>query len=192
MDDDLPLLEAIRSGDEAALEALMDRHQTPLYYFVLRSTGDETTAREIVQETFVRTYFKASSCRPRSKVKTWIYTIALNLCRDAGRKRSRQPAFLSLDQPSSDGQPAFDIPDRSLDPAPEQAALSEELDQLREAITRLPEKLRSPLVLCLLEGRPQKEVAEILSTTSKTIELRIYRAKKHLERLLPGLAGRAR
>jgi len=183
VDTDLPLIEAIQSGDETALESLMERHQTALYYFVYRYTGNEHTAREIVQETFVRTYFKAASFRPRSTVKTWLYTIALNLCRDAGRRRSRRPDFVSLGTMGSDGTPGVDIADDAAT-ADEQAARSEELEQLQAAILRLPARLRIPLVLCALEQRSQKEAAEILSTTPKTIELRIYRARRRLARML--------
>jgi len=183
VDADLSLIEAIRSGDETALETLMERHQTALYYFVLRYTGNEHTARDIVQEAFVRTYFKAASFRPRSTVKTWLYTIALNLCRDAGRRRSRRPDHVSLEPMGSDGAPGVDVAD-DVATAGEQAARSEEVEQLQAAIGRLPAKLRIPLVLCLLEQRSQKEAAEILSTTPKTIELRIYRAKKKLARML--------
>ena len=183
MDTDLPLIEAIQSGDETALETLMERHQIALYYFVLRYTGNEHAAREIVQETFVRTYFKAASYRPRSTVKTWFYTIALNLCRDAGRRRSRRPDFVPLGPVGSDGAPGLDVADDAA-MADEEAVRSEDLDRLHLAINRLPEKLRIPLILCLLEERSQKEAAEILSTTPKTIELRIYRAKKKLTRML--------
>ncbi|RLC97737.1 MAG: RNA polymerase subunit sigma-70 [Chloroflexi bacterium] len=183
MDADLPLLEAIRTGDEPALELLMERHQAPLFYFVLRYCGNELEAREVVQETFVRAFFKAGSFQPRSKVKTWLFTIALNLCRDAGRRRSRAPSFVSFDQPTSEGKPPLDVTDEGVT-ADERASRAEELSHLRQAIDKLPEKLKVPLVLCVLEQRSHKEAADLLSTTPKTIELRIYRAKKKLRDMM--------
>lgn len=179
MDVDLPLLEAIRAGDEAALEDLMQRHQEALYFFVLRYVGSEPTARDIVQETFVRAYFKAGAFQPRSTVKTWIYTIALNLCRDSGRRRARTPAFVSLDKPTGDGDAAFELPDRTAT-ADEAVAEGEQIQELRQAVDRLPEKLKAPLIFCVLEGRSHKEAAELLGATPKSIELRIYRAKRKL------------
>jgi len=181
VDADLPLLEAIRRGDERALEALMERHQAPLFYFALRYSGNELDAREVVQETFVRAYFKAGSFQPRSKVKTWLFTIALNLCRDAGRRRSRAPNFASLDQPTTEDRPPLEAVDDGIT-ADERAARMEELDHLRQAIDKLPDKLKAPLVLCVLEQRSHKEAADLLSTTTKTVELRIYRAKKKLRK----------
>jgi len=186
VDADLPLLEAIQTGDEPALEALMERHQAPLYYFVLRYCGDEQEAREVVQETFVRAFFKAGSFQPRSKVKTWLFTIAINLCRDAGRRRSRAPAFVSFDQPAPEGKPPLEVADEGIR-ADESAAREEELRHLRLAIDRLPEKLKAPLVLCVLEQRSHKEAADLLSTTTKTIELRIYRARKKLRKVMENM-----
>jgi len=183
VDADLPLLEAIRTGDEPALEALMERHQSTLFYFVLRYCGNEHDAREVVQETFVRAYFKAGSFQPRSTVKTWLFTIALNLCRDAGRRRSRAPKLVSLDQPATEGKPPLEITDDGVT-ADERTARVEELDHLRQAIDRLPEKLKVPLILCVLEQCSHKEAADLLSITPKTVELRIYRAKKKLRGMM--------
>ncbi|MEZ5275553.1 MAG: RNA polymerase sigma factor [Opitutaceae bacterium] len=185
-DPDLELLEAIRAGDGSALETLMERHQVPLYYFVLRYAGEEHLARDIVQESFVRAYFRAGPFRPRSTVKTWLFKIALNLCRDAGRRRTRAPEFVSLDQTSPASTPSLDIADDT-PVADEQAASSDDLSQLHEAINLLPDKLKLPLILCTLEQRTQKEAAELLSTTPKTVELRIHRAKKRLQKMLAHL-----
>ena len=61
----------------------------PLFRFAFRYLRDETAARDVAQETFVRVYFKAASFKPQSTVKTWLYTIAVNLCRDRLRRRCR-------------------------------------------------------------------------------------------------------
>lgn len=183
MDSDLPLLERVRTGDERALEELMLHHQEALYYFVLRYLGNEHSARDVVQETFVRVYFKAASFQPQSSVKTWLYTIALNLCRDVGRRSKRAPAFISLDELTPHGEAPRDILSNEAT-ADEAAADHEAVAHLRVAITRLPENLRAPLVLCTLEQRSHQEAAEILQTTPKSIELRIYRAKRKLRSLL--------
>lgn len=183
MDADLPLLERIRAGDERALEDLMLRHQEPLFYFVLRYLGREYAARDVVQETFVRVYLKAATFEPRSSVKTWIYTIALNLCRDAGRREKRAPTFISLSGTGTDEGPSLDVPDPQIT-ADNSAENHEAIEHLRAAITQLPEKLRAPLVYCTLELHSQQEAAEVFGTTVKSIEVRIYRAKKKLQDIL--------
>lgn len=181
-DPDLPLLQALQAGRESALETLIERHREPLFRFAFRYLRDETAAEDVVQETFVRVYFKAPRFEPRSSVKTWIYAIALNLCRDFGRARSRR------------GGAAEGVAERegraveeTTDPAPPPSELSERKDRfdvLRRAIDLLPHKLKSALVLFSLEERSQNEVAELLDTTPKTVELRVYHAKKKLRELL--------
>lgn len=185
-DPDLTLIDALKLGDQDAIGELMRRHQEALYRFVFRYTGNDAVARDTVQETFVRVYFKASLFKPRSSVKTWIYAIALNLCRDSARRFSRSPSLVSLDAPSGENETPFQVADSKAAPD-EVAEKHEELGRLREAIAALPDQLRSVLVLFVLEQRSQKEVAEILGTTPKTVELRVYRAKAKLREILSGV-----
>lgn len=182
-DPDLALIESLKTGDSDAIGELMRRHQEALFHFVYRYLGNETAARDTVQETFVRVFFKAGLFEPRSSVKTWIYAIALNLCRDAARKLARSPGVQSLDAPVGEHETPIQVPDSR--PAPDVVAeKDEELGRLRAAIALLPNPLKSALVLFVLEQRSQKEVAEILGTTPKTVELRVYRAKAKLRELL--------
>ncbi len=62
---------------------------------------DETLARDAVQEVFVRTYFNIHRYRPTATFKTWLYTIAVNLCHDETRKMRRQPVFITIDEPKA-------------------------------------------------------------------------------------------
>lgn len=183
MDPDLPLIQALQAGDDSALNELIHRHREPLFHFVFRYLRDETAARDVVQETFVRTYFKAGKYHPRATVKTWLYTIALNLCRDHHRRFGKRRGDLSLDEaPPSGGSP------RELsDPAPipsEQAGQKDRFTFLQRAIEQLPHSLREALILFSLEGKSQQETAAILGTTPKTVELRVYHAKEKLRKLL--------
>lgn len=185
MDPDLPLIDAIRAGNGAALEELIKRHREPLFHFVFRYLHDETVARDVVQETFVRVYFKASVFQPRATVKTWMYAIALNLCRDQLRKLAKRRDDIPLDAPHLRASHPDELLDSQLQPS-EQSGQRERFALLQRAIDQLPETLREALIL-FAEGRSQKEVAEMLKTTPKTIELRVYHAKKKLRGLLGNL-----
>src|SRR3989338_605341 len=92
-------MEALQAGDDSALTELIHRHREPLFHFVYRYLRDETVAHEVVQETFVRVYFKVRKFEPRSLAKTWIYAIALNLCRDQSRKLAKRWREVSLNAP---------------------------------------------------------------------------------------------
>jgi len=183
VDADLPLIEALQDGEESALNELMNRHREPLTRFVYRYVHDENLARDVVQETFVRVYFKAKSFEPRSLVKTWIYAIALNLCRDQRRRLEKRWHEISLNAPGPGEKPPLELAD--LGPSPDdQAGQRDRFAMLQRAIDQLPHKLKSALILFSLEGRSQNEVAAILGTTSKTVETRVYHAKEKLRRLL--------
>lgn len=183
MDPDLPLIEALQAGTDSALNELIDRHQGPLFRLAYRYLHDETAAQDIVQETFVRAFFKAASFRPRFAVKTWLYTIAINLCKDRLRRMAQSRGTVSLDVQDHEGRPRLELEDPHPDPAVA-STQTEAFARLQEAINQLPHQLRVPLVLCVLEGQSHKEVAEIMDTTPKTIELRIYHAKAKLRELI--------
>ena len=182
MDPDLALIEALRAGEDLALNELIQRHRAPLFRFAFRYLRNEAAARDIVQETFVRAYFKSGRFKPRFTVKTWLYTIAANLCRDRLRWVGKRQ-HLSLDAPDGGAKPEPASAD--LTPA-ELSARTEWFTLLQQAIDKLPHRLKLPLVLCALEERSHKEAADIMGTTPKTVELRIYHAKARLRELLSG------
>ncbi len=183
VDPDLPLVQALQAGDDSALNTLIERHREPLFRFVFRFLREETAARDVVQETFVRVYFKVGKFLPRSTAKTWFYAIALNLCRDHVRGLARRRGEVSLDAPAAEMQPGFEPAEPRPGPS-EQAVESDRFGRLQSAIDRLPHKLKSAIILCSLEGMSHQEAAEILETTPKTIELRIYHAKEKMREFL--------
>ena len=189
MDPDLSVMQALQAGDDSALNELIARHREPLHRFVYRYMRDEAAAGDIVQETFFRVYFKAGKYEPNSTVKTWIYTIAMNLCRDQFRRLVKHRGDVSFDD-APDGQAARLEP---IDPNPGpnvQAVQGDQFTHLQQAIDKLPHPLKAALVLFALEGHSQKETAEILGTSPKTVELRVYHAKEKLRQILGSLLGK--
>jgi RNA polymerase sigma factor CnrH len=186
-DPDLPLIQALQTGDDTALNELINRHREALFHFAFRVVRDESAARDVVQETFVRVYFGAVKFKPRATVKTWLYTIALNLSRDHARRRTRQREAFSLDA-STDPAARPEV----VDGAPlanDAAGRHDEFALLQQAIDHLPQHLREALVLFCIDGKSQREAADILGTTPKTVELRVYHAKKKLREWLKEFEG---
>jgi RNA polymerase sigma factor CnrH len=180
-DPDLHLVQALLVGEDRALNTLMDRHREGLLRFVLRHVHNEADALELAMETFVRAYFNIEKFRPAAKFATWLYQIALNLCRDHLKSRAYQYSLrtTSFDVPAHEGE----NPD--LIPAPEggpdrKTERLEELIALEKAIGELPEELRNPFILTTLEDRQQAETAELLGISLKAVEMRVYRARKVL------------
>lgn len=176
---DLALVRQLQVGENGALDELMARYREPLHRFIHRHVHDRETARDLLQETFVRAYFAIGRFRPRAKFSTWLYTIAIRLCCDHVRSRAHRQRDVteSIEEKVEHGWLAPDDPRR--DPA-ELAATSEELLRLEKAIQALPSDLRDALILFALEGFPQRDCAELLGISAKAVETRVYRARKIL------------
>lgn len=181
-DSDLGLVEALAGGDESALDGLMERYQQPIFHFIYRHVFNDEDARELAQEVFVRLFFNVGKFKPEARFSTWLYQIALNLCRDhAKSRRTRQAARTdSLSAREDDDEhPLRDAAVETRTPA-DDALTGEKFEALERGITALPPDLRTALVLTVFEQRSHQECAELLGTTPKTVETRVYRARKQL------------
>ena len=178
---DLPLVQALQAGDESALNKLIRKYEEPLFWFIWRYTGDEETARDLLQETFVRLYFGIRRFKPHAKFATWLYSIAMNLCRDYARSKQRRQSCVTESLDAVDLH--REVADRGADANVES---HERLEALEKAIKKLPHDLRTALLLFAVEGRSQQECAELLGVSAKAVEARVYRARKRLENTLRG------
>ncbi len=165
------------AGDDLAFGALMRRHKTGLYSFVRRYVGERDAALDVVQEAFVAAWKAIGRYDPQRPFGVWLRAIALNKCRDRGRRAAvRRLVFGEKDIESAEAQAQADT-----GPTAEAALQTmQRLDVLGRAIARLPEKLKAPLILTQLEGLSQQEVAAQLGVSVKTVETRVYRAKQRL------------
>ncbi len=185
-DPDLELVDAFAGGDESAFDGLMARYSEPVFHFIYRHVFNEADARELTQEVFVRLFFNVAKFKPEAKFSTWLYQIALNLCRDhAKSRRTRQTAVTdSLSTCEDDDErPARDFAVETRTPSDE-AAMREKMAALEAGMEALPPDLRTALVLTALEQRSHQECAELLKTTPKAVETRVYRARKQLHEWL--------
>jgi len=180
-DQDLTFVTALKTGQDQALNALMDRHRKGVFNFVFRHISNEADALELTAEAFVRAYLNIGRFRPSAKFVTWLYQIALNLCRDHVKSRAYQYTLqtVSADATTQEGeeQDWLSVSDR--DPV-EQTEGGGELSALEKAISELPEDLKNPLILAALEGYSQAEVAELLGISRKAVEMKVYLARKLL------------
>jgi RNA polymerase sigma factor (sigma-70 family) len=180
-DSDLALVQALQEGDDLALNALMDRHRDGLFRFVFRHIPNEADALELTEEVFVRAYFNIRKFKPTAKFVTWIYHIAINLCRDHARSRAYRYSqkTVSADAPVHENEEPRQL--WSADRGPAQEAVGrEELSALEQAIHELPDEFKNSLVLTALEGLSHAEAAETLGLSEKAVGMRVYRARKLL------------
>jgi RNA polymerase sigma-70 factor (ECF subfamily) len=83
---DEALMRLVQAGDQAAFEELASRYQPRLFYFCLRRLSQRQAAEDAVQETLLRVWKHRASYREGSKLSTWIFAVAVNLCRDHWRR----------------------------------------------------------------------------------------------------------
>lgn len=163
----------LASGQDSALNEIMSRWQQPLANFIYRYTANEAEAVDLTQETFVRVYESRHRYKSGAKFSTWLFTIAINLCRNQARWKSRHPSA-ELDD---------SLPDSTPTPH-DDAVRAETATQVRRAIAALPHDLRVALVLCEYEDLSYAVIAEQLGCSIKAVETRIYRAKQILRESL--------
>lgn len=183
---DWDLAHRAKSGDEAAYATLISRHQPAIHSFIFRSVGDVETARELTQEVFVKAWFALARVREQAQFTTWLFQIAVNLCRDHAKSKytrnaRRTESFSRDDRDNGSEYREFASPAATPDREAQQHEL---LAALEAEIQALPADLRSAFILGAVEHRSHKEVATILRLTAKAVEVRIYRARRLLgERL---------
>ncbi len=188
-EDDWSLAMRAREGDEAAYARLISRHQGPIHGFVFRSVGNEETARDLTQEVFIKAWFALAHVRQDARFTTWLFQIAVNLCRDNAKSKATRQARVThsfVQDRQGEGADERELPHSC--PSPDrQAELSENLRALEAEIQALPDDLRSALLLGVIEGLAHKESAKILGVSPKAVETRIYRARRMLADRLSGL-----
>jgi len=188
---DEALLRRYLAGDTSAFEALMNRYGSRIFGYMLRSVRDRGHAEDLVQEVFLRVVRRASSFEGRSKVSTWIYTIARNLLYDEARK-ARHRRVISLDEPlSRDGEPGETLLDRAVSATPDQAVAIRDR-RLRQALVRamatLPDEQREIFEMRQLQGLKFREIAEILDVGENTLKSRMRYALEALRIQLDSFA----
>ena len=174
------LAQAARSGDRRAFDELVMLHKASLYRFVRRYIGNADDAYDILQDAFIAAWLDLRRFDPGRPFFPWLRTIALNKCRDRGRRNAVRRRLLAL---FGAGQPQVAAePETNDDDATEQR-----LHRLDQAIAALPSRYKEPLLLTVSGGLTQQQAAEQLGTSTKAVELRIRRAKKELAEALGDL-----
>ncbi len=178
---DAVLASRAAEGDERAFAILVGRHKEPLYRLLRRYTGDADEAYEAAQEAFIAAWAALGRYDPQRPFPAWLRTIAINKARDRGRRTAFRRLLFGAGGLES-GE-ALRAPDPGA--APDQAVMQrQDLARLDQAIAGLPAKLKEALLLTSFDGWTQQQAGEILGVSAKSIETRVYRARKILAQSL--------
>jgi RNA polymerase sigma-70 factor (ECF subfamily) len=190
--DDRELLEAIRQGEEAAVEELFDRFHSRVYSLAMSIVRNESDAQEAVQDVFLTVVRKADTFQWNSALFSWIYRICVNTClmRLRGRKRNETVSIEEF-------MPVFNEDGMHVTPVEdwtgkvEKEYLNKELGEvIRRSADALSEKYRIVFLLSDVEGLSNEEAAEVLGLSVPAVKSRLHRARLFLrERISRYLAG---
>lgn len=168
-----------------AVARLLDEHGGKIYGLGLRVCSGPAEAEDLVQETFLRAFQSWRQFEGRSEPSTWLYTIALRLCRRMHRKRSGEPARLeSLEELLPRAEEAVPAPPGDgADPLDEQLR-REAREAVQKGLAALPLDFRMPLMLKDIAELSIPQIGEILGIKDATVKTRIHRARLKLRQVL--------
>jgi RNA polymerase sigma-70 factor (ECF subfamily) len=166
----------LRERDEGALREVVEAFGERITRVVAGLLRDRDAVDDVVQETFVKAYYRIGSFHGDAGLYTWLYRIAVNSAKDHAKRRGRRPAVALDDLPSG----AAALPSQGT-PALEGLEARERRLAVREAVEALPPRFRAVLVLREVEGLRYEEIAEILDISLGTVESRLFRARRRLK-----------
>lgn len=172
---DVELVERCRSGDEAALDALVRRHHASAYGVALSITRRDDVAQDVVQDAFIKAFRALNGFRGDATFRTWMMTITANEARATLRKHGRW-----RESAIDDVAPmAVDDPD----PA-EQAVARRESERARAMLETLPEKQRLSVSLRVDEGLSFREIGEMIGSSEGAARVNYFHGIRRLRELM--------
>jgi RNA polymerase sigma-70 factor (ECF subfamily) len=186
LDYDAQLMLRVKDGDGASFTELLEKHRSPVVHFLFRMVQDHAVSEELAQEVFLRVYRSRNTYEPTAKFTTWLFRIAthlaLNWLRDGKNERGQE----RLDDFTGEG-PIREVPDRRV--TVEQKMLHEvRLDEVRRAISALPEKQRAAVLMHKYEEMEYSQIARALDCSESAVKSLLFRAYETLRARLAHMA----
>ncbi len=173
-------LDALRSGERSETAAMVEIFMDPIYRLALRMTGNEQDAEDITQETFIKVIKALPGFEGRSQLSTWIYRIAMNESLMNLRRRKPTGSIVEIDSdPGGEDSEEIEIVDWAAQPETELLTAEGKME-LDQAITRLPENLRSVFTLRDLQRLSIEETSAVLGISIPNVKTRLLRARLKL------------
>ena len=180
--DDIQLIRAYQAGDASAFDQLVTRYRRQVYRIARGILRSHAQADEAAQDAFVKAWQGLASFRGESSFKTWMYRIAMNTAFD---HRSREGTQARLREEAAREAIVAARPART-PRAVDELIHEEELEHVRSAIARLPDRQRLTLSLKVHEGLKYTEIAEVLHCPVGTAKANFHHAVQNLKRYLGG------
>jgi RNA polymerase sigma-70 factor (ECF subfamily) len=184
-DPDVALMLGVQAGDQDAFQELFRKFSPRILQYARRFVGSEARAEELAQDVFVQIFRFRHRYRPESRLATWVFTIATNLCLNELRRPERQ---LRVDlwerSAAEDRREGPQLPDPDTVTPEEGAAARELARRLERAVAELPAKQRAALLLSRMDGLAYRDVADALGCSEGAVKALLFRATQSLKKTL--------
>ena len=171
--DELAMLSAVGSGDQAAFRRLSERHLGAIVAVARRILNDEAEAEDVAQETMLRLWTQAATLQvPPAGIRPWLRRVATNLSLDRLRSRRRTDVTDEVPEQPQEPEQGRDLEQREISA------------RVAAALAALPERQRLALVLFHFEGRSQVDVGAALGVSDEAVESLLSRARRALRAAL--------
>lgn len=168
-------------GDTESFNQLVTRWERPIYALAYRVIGREEDARDVCQETFMRAFRSIHGFRGQAKFSSWLYRIALNLCRDWIRRERRAPTVQAPEGVDVIEMASEQGPTESI----EELVSRRDIGRLIErAMATLSEEQRTAIILKEYQGLTFQEIADLQGCPLSTVKTRLYQGLTVLRREL--------
>ena len=174
--EDQVYIDRVKAGDLLAYAFLVDRYKNMAFTIALKVTGNREEAEDVAQEGFLKAYQQIGAFEGRSKFSTWLYTIVYRTALTQRHKNRNQP--FSLDSQTNQQPVAQDAPSH------EQLQAKQEQQYVKQAIDRLPPTEALLVTLYYLNENTTREISEITGMSLANIKIKLFRARKRLEKEL--------
>ena len=183
-DTDEHLMLRVGRGERAAFDEIVRRYSRKMVNVAYQIVGEREQAEDIAQETFLRAYKSAARYTEMAKFSTWLYTIAINLCRNELRRRKFRPYSLEeMAEREDEGKLRVDIADERSKPDSD-LERKETVRNVQRAIAMVPEKFRVPMVLRDIQDLSYEEIGAMLKLPEGTVKSRINRGRLRVKQIL--------
>ncbi len=175
-DDEQTLVEQAQSGDANAFAELVTQHGRMIYNLCLRTLENPHEAEDVAQETFLRAWKALPRFRAQSRLSTWLYRIATNLCYNRLPHLQRELSALNADE-------VVDLPDERQG-VEAQIVSAESVAVVDSAVKQLPESYRLLIILRHMQGLSYAEIADVTGMPLSSVKTGIFRARHRLREQL--------
>lgn len=175
IDDDYSIIRQFVDGDKSAFQILVKRHKEKVRNIIYITMNSSALVDDIAQDVFITVYRNLKHFRFESQFTTWLYRITVNRCKDYLRKMNVRKIFSPIEEGSEVSEYSSPVENNDVSRI------------VMNAISKLPVKLRMPLILKDIEGFSYQEISETLKCEMGTVKSRIFRGREKLKEILQPL-----